>query len=187
MINHDNLCLINQVKKNHLCQSFSTSADYILLCLGKGRKPTSLKSRNWKQGWNGQWKLYLMVGQTFFKLPAHLCTVTWLKYCQLWHKATNKAILVVLCQFLMSTFHDANSLSKQPIGISCKLVGNPSLLKTQWQHSEECMCRLWNIAMRDYQESLTTGQTDRWTDERRTKWSLCAAMLSQVTQKENMT
>ena len=26
------------------------------------------------------------------------------------------------------------------------------------------MCRLENIAMRDYQESVTTGQTDRWTD-----------------------
>ena len=26
--------------------------------------------------------------------------------------------------------------------------------------AEECMCRLWNITMRDYQESVTTGQTD---------------------------
>ena len=26
------------------------------------------------------------------------------------------------------------------------------------------MCRLRNIAMRDYQESVTTGQTDRQTD-----------------------
>ena len=26
------------------------------------------------------------------------------------------------------------------------------------------MCRLRNIAMRDYQESVTTGQTDRRTD-----------------------
>ena len=35
--------------------------------------------------------------------------------------------------------------------------------------------------MRDYQESVTTGQTerrnDRQTDRRRTKWSLCATML----------
>ena len=30
----------------------------------------------------------------------------------------------------------------------------------QWQHSEEFMCRLQNIDMRDYQESATTGQTD---------------------------
>ena len=30
---------------------------------------------------------------------------------------------------------------------------------TQWQHTEECMCRLRNIAMRDYHESVTTGQT----------------------------
>ena len=30
--------------------------------------------------------------------------------------------------------------------------------KSDWQHSEECTCR--NIAMRDYQESVTTGQTD---------------------------
>ena len=43
----------------------------------------------------------------------------------------------------------------------------------QWQHSEECMCRLQNIAMRDYQESVT----DRQTDRRPTKWSLYAAML----------
>ena len=26
------------------------------------------------------------------------------------------------------------------------------------------MCRLQNITMRDYQESVTTRQTDRWTD-----------------------
>ena len=26
------------------------------------------------------------------------------------------------------------------------------------------MCRQRSIAMRDYQESVTTGQTDRWTD-----------------------
>ena len=26
--------------------------------------------------------------------------------------------------------------------------------------NEKCMCRLRNIAMRDYQESVTTGQTD---------------------------
>ena len=26
------------------------------------------------------------------------------------------------------------------------------------------MCRLRNIAMLDYQESVTTGQTDTWTD-----------------------
>ena len=28
------------------------------------------------------------------------------------------------------------------------------------------MCRLGNIAMRDYQESVTTGQTDTWIDGR---------------------
>ena len=43
------------------------------------------------------------------------------------------------------------------------------------------MCRLRNIAICDYQESVTTGQTDRhtdrWTDRRRTKLSLCACML----------
>ena len=35
----------------------------------------------------------------------------------------------------------------------------------KWQHSEECMCRLRNIAMRDYQESVTTGETGRRTDK----------------------
>ena len=39
------------------------------------------------------------------------------------------------------------------------------------------MCRLRNIAKRDYQESVTTGKTHRRTDRCRTKWSLCAAML----------
>ena len=43
-------------------------------------------------------------------------------------------------------------------------------------HSE-CMCRLRNIAMRDYQESVTTDVPDRRTDRDQTKWSLCAAML----------
>ena len=41
---------------------------------------------------------------------------------------------------------------------------------------EESMCRLQNIVMPDYQESLTTGHTDR----RRKKWSLCAAMLRRL-------
>ena len=33
----------------------------------------------------------------------------------------------------------------------------------KWQHSEECMCRLrtYNVAMRDYQESATDGQTEK--------------------------
>ena len=39
------------------------------------------------------------------------------------------------------------------------------------------MCRLRNLAMRDYQKSVTTGQTHRHTDGQRTKWSLCAAIL----------
>ena len=54
------------------------------------------------------------------------------------------------------------------------------LIKTYWQHSEECMCRLRNIAMRDYQESdyrTDTHNTYGQTDRRRTKWSLCADML----------
>ena len=34
------------------------------------------------------------------------------------------------------------------------------------QHSEECMCRLRNIAMCDYQESVTTGQTHRQTPDK---------------------
>ena len=32
--------------------------------------------------------------------------------------------------------------------------------KYEPKHSEECMCRLRNIAMRDNQGSVTTGQTD---------------------------
>ena len=43
------------------------------------------------------------------------------------------------------------------------------------------MCCLRYIVMCHYQESVTTGQTDRHTDgqtdRRRTKWSLCVAML----------
>ena len=43
------------------------------------------------------------------------------------------------------------------------------------------MCGMRNITMHDHQESVTTGQTDRQTDgrtdRRRTKLSLCAAML----------
>ena len=31
------------------------------------------------------------------------------------------------------------------------------------------MCRLQNIAMGDFQESVTIGQTDGWADRRRTK------------------
>ena len=47
------------------------------------------------------------------------------------------------------------------------------------QHSKECMCRLRNIAMTDFKESVTTGQTDTdgLTNRHRTKLSLCAAML----------
>ena len=43
------------------------------------------------------------------------------------------------------------------------------------------MCCLRNIALREYQERVTTEQTDRQTDgetdRRRTKLSLCVAML----------
>ena len=43
------------------------------------------------------------------------------------------------------------------------------------------MCHPRNVAMRDYQERVTTGQTDTqmdgWTERHRTKWSLWAAML----------
>ena len=45
------------------------------------------------------------------------------------------------------------------------------------------MSRLRNIAMRDYQESVTTRLTDGRTDRRRTKWSLCAAMLCRQNKK----
>ena len=45
----------------------------------------------------------------------------------------------------------------------------------------ECMCCLRNIALCDYQESVTTRHThtytDGQTDRHLTKWSLCAAML----------
>ena len=34
----------------------------------------------------------------------------------------------------------------------------------QYLNSEKCICRLRNIAMRDYQESVTTGQTDTQRD-----------------------
>ena len=52
----------------------------------------------------------------------------------------------------------------------CQLLTNVTVtdrldsFKEQWQHSEECMCCLENIAMRDYQESVTTGQIHRQTD-----------------------
>ena len=42
-----------------------------------------------------------------------------------------------------------------------------------------------NIAMHDYQESVTTGQTHTWTDRRNTKWSLCTAMLRRRKNKPN--
>ena len=47
------------------------------------------------------------------------------------------------------------------------------------------MCRLRNIAMCDYQESVTTEQTVRWTDRCQTKLSLCAAMLHTRHKNEN--
>ena len=53
--------------------------------------------------------------------------------------------------------------------------------RPEWQHSKERMCHMWNIAMCDYQESVTTGQIDRKTDGRtercRTKRSLWATMF----------
>ena len=48
------------------------------------------------------------------------------------------------------------------------------------------MCCLRNIAMRDYQESVTTGQTDRQTDRQTPdKVSPTCLYASQVTQKPN--
>ena len=37
------------------------------------------------------------------------------------------------------------------------------IMETLLQHSQECTCRLRNIAMCDYQESVTTGLTGRKT------------------------
>ena len=53
------------------------------------------------------------------------------------------------------------------------------------------MCRLGNIAMREYQERATTrqtqGQMDGRTDRRPTKWSLCATMLRRLHNKSSQT
>ena len=46
--------------------------------------------------------------------------------------------------------------------------------------TEEYMCRLRNIAMRDYQDSVTTGQTDRQTPD---KVIHMCRYASQATQK----
>ena len=46
------------------------------------------------------------------------------------------------------------------------------------------MCRLRNIAMRDYQESVTSGQTDRQTPDKIIP--MCHYAL-QATQKQGMT
>ena len=52
------------------------------------------------------------------------------------------------------------------------------------QHSEECMCRLRNIAL----ESVTDGQTDRRTDRRTTdKVIPMCRYASQATQKKDIT
>ena len=63
-------------------------------------------------------------------------------------------------------------VSRIIFAVSPFLLANSSLIITSFplkhsRHSEKCMCRLRNIAMRDYQESVTTGQTH--TDGRRTK------------------
>ena len=50
----------------------------------------------------------------------------------------------------------------------------------QWQHSKGCMCRLRNIAMRDYKESLTIGQTGGQTDA---YVSLCFAGDTKMTSR----
>ena len=53
-----------------------------------------------------------------------------------------------------------------------------------WQHSGECVCRLLNIAMIDYQESVTTGQIDGQTDRQtQDKMILICRYASQATQK----
>ena len=55
----------------------------------------------------------------------------------------------------------------------------------KWQHSEECMRRLRNIALESVTlESVTNGSTDRWTDGRMTdKVIPMCRYASQATQK----
>ena len=61
------------------------------------------------------------------------------------------------------------------------------LLGKQWQHSEEYMCCLQKIAMRDYQESVTTGQTYSHTDRQTPdKVIPMCSYASQVTQKHGL-
>ena len=45
-----------------------------------------------------------------------------------------------------------------------------------WHHSKWWMCCLQNLVC-DYQENVTTGQTEGQTDGCWTKWSLCDLML----------
>ena len=49
------------------------------------------------------------------------------------------------------------------IGV-CQMLYTTYKLKPELQHSKECRCCLWNIAMCDYQESVITVQTDGRTD-----------------------
>ena len=44
----------------------------------------------------------------------------------------------------------------------CQMPSNHS--QPEWQHSKACMCGLRNIAMCDYEECVTTGQTHTRTD-----------------------
>ena len=62
----------------------------------------------------------------------------------------------------MTLKHDFEYLTA--LCLESRVMSTSTISETEWQYSEECMCHLRNIAMRDYQESVTTGQTDTRTD-----------------------
>ena len=73
---------------------------------------------------------------------------------------------------LLPTYYMHNPSIYEIIQTNTELVAEP-----EWQHSNEYMCRLRNIAC-DYQENGTTW----WTDGQ-TKWSLCITMLPGIIKK----
>ena len=81
----------------------------------------------------------------------------------------------------MTLKHDFEYLTA--LCLESRVMSTSTISETEWQYSEECMCHLRNIAMCNYQKSVTSGQTDRQTPD---KVIPMCCYASQTTKKENI-
>ena len=139
----------------------------------------SANQRQWRPSWFSHWPEKLKFGKGCWYLAS--CQVM-LNSVQRFHRKSRKCLsqsearVAILVSFSSGALKVWYMYKLKGLVIKNTPLSLTRFLRNSGSISEECMCHLRNVAMRDYQESVITRQTHRRTDAR-TKWSLCVAML----------